>query len=142
MYALLERLHGHLGWLGLAVLLHPVITLRRSVITRRCRLSVILAAMLISAPSILGWWLYPTYRQQVKPSLIMRSENWALAFETKEHLAWFALVLTWSGVMTVFLAGNQGRRVARMLLGCAFVCGLIVGVLGVLIAGQAHPGWQ
>ncbi|MEL6346636.1 MAG: hypothetical protein AAFV53_26220 [Myxococcota bacterium] len=143
-YALLERLHGHLGWLGLAVLLHPVITLGKNPPPRRStRLSVWLAAALMLAPYGVGWAIYPTYRSRVKPGLMREALPWAMAFETKEHLAFMAVALAVSGALTLAFAGNTegGRRSARALLAAAWLCGLAVGILGLLIASRAHPAW-
>ena len=71
LFALLERLHGHTAVLGLAVLLHPVITLARGrVLGKGGRWSAALAALLIALPSVAGWLLYPHYREQIKPVLV------------------------------------------------------------------------
>ncbi|MFT5686744.1 MAG: hypothetical protein ACI8RZ_007701 [Myxococcota bacterium] len=138
-YALFARLHGHLGWLGLAVLLHPILLLRRGVLSRMGRLTAWLALLLITAPYAAGLWLYPTYRTAVKPALLTASPRAALAFETKEHLAFFVVMLTTSGVASALLGGSI--PLTRSLLTSAWLCGLAVGILGVLIAATAHPGW-
>ena len=139
-YALFARLHGHLGWLGLAVLLHPILLLSRGgALSRLGRLTVWLALALITAPYAAGLLLYPTYRSAVKPALISSALPWAMAFETKEHLAFFTVVLTLSGGTAILLRGPD--RLALALLSSAWLCGVTVGVLGVLIASHAHPGW-
>lgn len=144
LFALLERAHGHLGWLGLAVLLHPVLTLgRRGAVTRGMRWSAGLAAALIAAPYALGWAIYPTYRAHIKPGLVRETVSVALAFETKEHLALFTLALTLSGVAALWAGGRspEGRRAARVLLTAAWLCGVAVGALGIFVASVAHPAW-
>lgn len=144
LYALAERLHGHLGWLGLAVLLHPVITLRRRKgLSRGARWSVALAAALMLAPYALGWWIYPTYRAEVKPLLMRESVPWVLAFEAKEHLAFMALALTVGGAGAVLADGRRAatREAAWSLLALGWLCGVATGILGVMIAARAHPGW-
>lgn len=144
LFALLERLHGHAGVLGLAVLLHPVITLRsRRRLTKRARLSALLAALLIALPFATGWMLYPSYRAHVKPSLVREASQVAWAFETKEHLAFFTLALTLGGVAVLLGRGQtpEGRRLAGSLLGLAWLCGLTVAALGVLVAAGASPAW-
>lgn len=144
LYALLERLHGHLALLGLAVLLHPVITLgRRGRPTRGQRWSVGLAALLLTLPALGGAWLYPTYRAEVKPRLLRDELELARAFESKEHLAFAAVVLTLAGAAALFAAGEEaeGRRLARLLLGLGWCCGLLVGLLGIFVASGAHPAW-
>lgn len=138
-YALLARLHGHLGWLGLAVLLHPILLLRRGPLSRLGRLTAWIALALITAPYTAGLWLYPTYRTAVKPDLLAASPAAARAFETKEHLAFFAVMLTASGVATALLRGPI--PLTRALLLSAWLCGVIVGGLGILIASTAHPAW-
>ncbi|MCB9742673.1 MAG: hypothetical protein H6740_08740 [Alphaproteobacteria bacterium] len=144
LFALAERLHGHLGLLGLAVLLHPVITLRRRRgLTRGARLSALLAALLIALPFASGWAIYPSYRAHVKPGLVREAQSWAWAFETKEHLAFFTLALTLGGVAVMLGRGQtpEGRRLASALLSLAWGCGLCVGILGVLVAAVTAPAW-
>ncbi len=144
LYALLERVHGHLAVLGLAVLLHPVLSLGRGRgLGRGLRWSAGLAAVLITVPAALGAWLYPTYRSQVKPGLLRDRLEVASVFESKEHLAFFTVMLTLAGVGALFLGGGEPRtrRVARALLAAAWVCGLCTGLMGIYVAGGAHPGW-
>lgn len=144
LYALLERLHGHVGVLGLAVLLHPVLTLRwRRGLSRGQRWSVGLAAALIAAPFASGWWLYPTYRAHVKPGLVRDATQLAWAFERKEHLAFFTLALTLGGAAALLADGRspEGRRLAHVLLTLAWLCGASTAALGVLVASAAAPAW-
>lgn len=141
LYALLERVHGHIALLGLAVLLHPVITLwRRKGLTRGTRLSANIAAVFLVVQYALGWLVYPTYRKTVKPGLVQEALPYAMAFETKEHLAIMAVALTLGGVGTLHAAGRTeaGRKAARVLLLMAWLCGVAVGVMGVVIAARAH----
>ncbi|MCO4744943.1 MAG: hypothetical protein KC912_09145 [Proteobacteria bacterium] len=144
LYALLERLHGHLGWLGLAVLLHPVITLGKGRgVSRRMQLSADLAALLMAAPFALGAVIYPTYRSGVKPELVAQAPAVAAVFETKEHLAVFAVALAISGALVLRGAGKSaaGRRAARSMLAGAFVCAVMTGLAGLWVASHAHPAW-
>ena len=94
-------------------------------------------------PYALGAWLYPTYRASVKPALIRDHIELARVFETKEHLAFFAVVLTLAGAAVLLAGGGAGptRRLARVLLSAGWACGLFTGLLGVWVAGGAHPGW-
>ena len=142
-YALLVRIHGHFGSLGLALLLHPVISLGRPGWRRGQRWSAALAALLISLPYGLGTLVYPSYRLRVKPDLVAHHRDLALAFEVKEHLAFCCLVLTWGGVVALWGAGSSevGRKAARSTLACALICGLAVGGIGVVVGAVAHPGW-
>jgi len=143
-YALLARMHGLFGFLGLALLLHPVVGLGRpGRPTRGARWAAGLAAALISGPVLIGWLLYPTYRQAVKPGLLRDALPVALAFETKEHLGAMCLALALGGAAVLFAAGAGpvGRRAARALFAAAFACGLGAGALGIGVAAVAHPGW-
>jgi hypothetical protein len=136
-FALLERMHGHAAVLGLAVLLHPVVTLRRrKALTLWSVRTADLGALLIAMPWVAGWWLYPTYRLDVKPGLWAEHRQIALLFETKEHLAALTLFLVVSGAITLRAAGNtaSGRRTAWTLLACAWVAGAMTGGLGVFVS--------
>ena len=144
VYALLTRLHGVLGWLGLAALAHPVLTLRpRLRPSARQRLSAALAVALVSAPAAIGWAIYPSYRAQVKPGLVVDALPWAMAFETKEHLATMTVALAWGGGVALWQAGDKrpGRAAARALFGAALLCGVAVGLIGLVVGAAAHPGW-
>lgn len=143
LYGLLERVHGHAAMLGLAVLLHPVLALRRKGLSRGMRWSLGLAGALIAGPTLLGWVLYPTYRSHVKPTLVQESLPVALAFESKEHLAFVCLALTLSGVCVGLLSARSrpAQQVAWALLTGAWGCGLLAGALGIWVAAVAQPGW-
>lgn len=144
LYGLLARVHGHAGWLGLAVLLHPVITLGRAKgVSWRMQLSADLGAALLALPFALGLFVYPTYRSGVKPGLLLHEPAVAAAFETKEHLAVFSLALALAGAGVLRGAGGHaaGRRAARHLFAWAWACGISVGLLGVWVGAHAHPGW-
>lgn len=143
-YALLVRIHGHLGSLGLVLLLHPLISLGRPGWRWGQRWSAALAALLISLPYGLGTLVYPSYRARVKPDLVAHHHGMALAFEVKEHLAFCCLVLTWGGVLALWATGQRvaGRKAARSALACALICGVIAGGIGLVVGAVAHPGWQ
>lgn len=143
-FAWLARLHGLVATLGIAVLAHPVVLLR----TRRAAapltlLTAELGAALLAAPFALGWWLYPVYTQRVKVALWTHHPDAVLRFETKEHLAAMATALAVGGALTLRVAGRDrpGREAAWALLACGWVMGLGAAVLGVYVAGRAHPAW-
>ncbi len=143
-FALLERLHGHLAVLGLALLVHPLVSLRRRPgLSSRTRLTAELAALLLAIPTALGLWLYPTYRQQVKPGLVQEHLPLALGFETKEHLAVACVALVLGGTAMLRLAGRRAdaRAAAWWLLAAGWLCGVLTAGLGVWIASGASPGW-
>lgn len=140
-YALAERLHGHLALLGLAVLLHPVITLRvRRGVSKRMQLSADLGALLLVLPYIGGLLLYPAYRANVKKVLLLDQPAVAAGFESKEHLAAMAVALAIGGALTLRASGTDaGRRTARALLFAGWVCGFAAAILGLWVASSAHP---
>lgn len=141
-FALWQRVHGHLAVLGLAVLLHPVITLaRRRLLTRGLWWSVIAAVGLLCSSFALGWWLYPTYRAKVKPGLYADHPEVMLRFESKEHLAWFTVSLVVAGALMLGSGREGAREPARHLLAAAWLTGVITAALGVHVAASAGPGW-
>ncbi len=144
LFGLLERVHGHLAVLAVALLLHPVITLTtRRLLTRWTVRSAELGALLLGASFGLGWFIYPDYRGLVKPTLLSEAPRVAAAFETKEHLAFCAASLALAGAVALRRAGRtpQGRTVARSLLLAAFLCAATTGALGIFVASIAQPGW-
>jgi len=144
LFGLLERVHGHLAVLAVALLLHPVITLTtRRLLTRWTVRSAELAALLLGASFGLGWFVYPEYRGFVKPTLLAEAPRVAAAFETKEHLAFCAAALAVAGAVTLRRAGatDAGRSTARALLLAAWICAVTTGGLGIFVASIAQPGW-
>lgn len=144
LFGLVERLHGHLGVLGLAMLLHPVITLpRRPRLTPWTVRTAEIAAAMLTATFALGWWIYPAYRADVKPSLLRDAPFVALRFESKEHLAFCAAALAVGGAIALRRVGGtrDGRRLAWALLLSAWVCGVLTAGLGIFVASIAQPGW-
>jgi hypothetical protein len=133
-YALLARVHGHLGWIGVALLLHPVLFLGRPGGARRARPLAWAAVALLTVQSALGAAAYPAYRQGPKRLLLQHALGAAQAFEVKEHLAFCALVLAWGGA----LALDGHPRAARALLAGAAACGVAVGLLGVLVGAAVR----
>src|SRR5262249_32749606 len=90
---LLERVHGHVGWLAALALAHPALLLRRP---RRNVLGVATAAtVLVTLAASLGALLYPAYRGSIKPLLFATAPAAGALFERKEHLGVAALVLAW-----------------------------------------------
>lgn len=143
-YALLERLHDHLALLGLAVLIHPLLTLRaRAGLSRRTLLTADLGALLLLLPYVGGWLLYPTYRARVKPGLLRQDLPLALRFETKEHLAVMTVALALGAAVALHAAGRtpQGRTAAWWMLLLAAGCGLATAALGLWVSAGATPAW-
>jgi hypothetical protein len=136
----LERVHGHLGWLSVAALLHPAILLRNP--KRRARLSVVLATLFAVATAVLGVTIYPHYRERLKQHLFIETPRVGWLFERKEHLAVAAVALALAGCVAhlsspMFEDEGVRRTVAKLahraFVG-AFVIAVIVAVLGVTVA--------
>jgi hypothetical protein len=144
LFALLERVHGHLALLGLALLLHPIVSLmRRKGVPWWTQATADLAALLLAAPFGLGWWIYSDYRAHVKGGLYATKSPALPAFETKEHLAVFAMALAIAGTLTLRLAGKDpgGRRTALALLLSAWCCGVVTGVIGMWVSAVTTHAW-
>ncbi|MCB9603838.1 MAG: hypothetical protein H6721_16260 [Sandaracinus sp.] len=138
IWRVLESVHGHLGVLAAAALLHPAILLRRGLpLSRGGRWSVGLTAFVTAAAFGLGVGIYEAYRDQVKRPLFRFDREVGLLFETKEHLAWAVVCLALGGAAAAFLAGPRDRRtrqLAALAFALASVLCLIVVVLGTWVA--------
>jgi hypothetical protein len=136
----LERIHGHLGWLSVAALLHPAIFLRNP--KRRARLSVSLATGFVVLTAVFGVYIYPLYRERIKRQLFIETPKVGWMFERKEHLAVGAVAFALAGCLAhvgLPAFGNQGirhtmARLAHRSFVVAFVLALLVACLGVAVA--------
>jgi hypothetical protein len=136
----LEHVHGHLGWLAAAALLHPAILLRSP--RRRAHLSVALATGFVTLVGALGAYLYGPYRDLVKQKLFIEAPQVGLLFERKEHLAFGAIMLAWAGAAAYFAAARTNDESLRLPLrrfafrAFVFSCALtaIVAGLGIAVA--------
>lgn len=141
LYAWLEQLHGLLGVLGAALILHPVVTLRTAKRPSRwTQFTADLGAALWVAPFVIGWQIYPSYRHHIKPRLWVEQHQVALSFESKEHLAFLATTLAVAGALTL-RAGSRERelvRLAHALFLTAWGCGAVTAILGVHVSSAAH----
>ena len=136
----LEHVHGHLGWLGVAALLHPAILLRNP--KRRARLSVALATGLVLATALFGVGIYPLYRERIKQHIFIEARRIGWMFERKEHLAVGAVAFALAGCLShltlpLFADGELKRTMAILAhraFVVAFVLALLVASLGVAVA--------
>ncbi|MGO8993043.1 MAG: hypothetical protein ACLQVI_06930 [Polyangiaceae bacterium] len=136
----LEHIHGHLGWLSAAALLHPAIILRNP--KRRARLSVSLATGLVVATALFGGYIYPLYRERIKQHIFIEGPKVGWMFERKEHLAVGAVVFALVGCvshLTLGLVADEEvkrtmARLAHRAFLVAFALALIVATLGVWVA--------
>jgi hypothetical protein len=137
---MLEHIHGHLGWLSVAALLHPAIFLRNP--RRRARLSASLATGFVVVTALLGATIYPLYRERIKQRIFIEAPKLGWMFERKEHLAVgaaaFALVGCISHLSLPLVADDGVKRTLARLAHRAFVVSfalaVIVAVLGVSVA--------
>jgi hypothetical protein len=136
----LEHVHGHLGWLSVAALLHPAILLRNT--KRRARLSVSLATGFVVVTALLGGTIYPLYRERIKQHIFLEAPRLGWMFERKEHLAVGAVTFALVGCvshLTLPLMEDGGikqtmARLAHRAFVAAFGLALIAAVLGVSVA--------
>jgi hypothetical protein len=136
----IERVHGHLGWLAVAALLHPAILLRNP--KRRARLAVAFTTSLVVVTSLLGGSIYPEYRARIKQHLFIEAPKLGWMFERKEHLAVGAVTFALIGCIAhlslpVFAEEHTRRTMARLahrsfVLSFAFAA--VVAVIGVAVA--------
>jgi hypothetical protein len=136
----LERIHGHLGWLSVAALLHPAILLKQP--RRRATLAVSLTTLSVVATALLGGAIYPSYRDRLKQHIFIEAPKVGWLFERKEHLAVGVVGLALAGCIAhlslPIFEGESTRlvvaRLAHRAFVAAFVLALVVAVLGVSVA--------
>ena len=136
---LTEHIHGHLGWLAAATLIHPAIVLRSR--TRRAHLAVALSAGFVTVAAGLGVGLYVAYRATLKQGIFMHAPTIGLLFERKEHLAFGAVLLAWAGAAAYFAAPRATPETRERLRTIAFqsfcasaALAVLVAVLGTVVA--------
>ena len=138
----LERIHGHGGWLAVAALLHPAIILRNP--KRRAPLSVALSTSFATAFGLLGAYIYPQYRLRLKQRIFMESPSIGWLFERKEHLAVGAIAFALAGCIAHFATRTFDddahrvvvARLAHRSFVVSFVLALTVAILGVVVASH------
>lgn len=136
--ALVLAVHGYLGALAVAALVHPAVLLRRGKPpTRGGRLAVLGAALTTTLTFGLGVALYADYRAEVRRALFADSRVAGLLFETKEHLAFGALCLALGGAVAALSASRDAvelRRAAALAFAAAALATLLVVALGTYVA--------
>jgi hypothetical protein len=137
---LLEHLHGHLGWLVAAVLVHPAIVLRRP--KRRAHLAVALSVALVTLVASLGVYLYVPYREKLRQQIFLHAPRIGLLFERKEHMAFAAFALAWAGALSYLAATRVKdertfaalRKAAHWSFVAAAALAIVVATLGTIVA--------
>lgn len=131
---LLRGIHGHVGLLAVAALIHPVFTLRGARVSRGARWGAWGATTLAIGAFAAGWALYPGYRSGTKRELLHAAPHLAQAFEVKEHLAFYAVVLSIAGAgLVVGVPNRGGLRAARWCYGLGGALALAVVALGTTV---------
>jgi len=129
---LVERVHGHLGWLAAAALLHPAIVLRST--ARRAHLAVTSSLALVTLASAIGAWLYVPYRDRLKQGIFLRAPAVGYLFERKEHLAFGALMLAWAGAAAYVGALGATAAMREKLRVAAYRAYVAAAVLAIIVA--------
>ena len=132
-----ERVHGHAGWLAVAVLAHPAWILRDP--QRRAPWATGLGTGSLSAVALAGAALYPRYRELVRPELFGAYPALGWWFERKEHLAVGALAFAWAGWVAHRASTAESRppvlaRLAHHAYAAAFVLALASAAIGTVVA--------
>ncbi len=127
-----EHIHGHLGWLSAAALLHPAILLRNP--KRRAHLSVLLATLFPTIVGAMGAALYAPYREKVKQHLFIDAPSIGLLFERKEHLAFGAIFLAWAGAAAYYAAIGAEPKLGAALRTFTFRAYVVATVLAIATA--------
>jgi hypothetical protein len=139
---LFAHLHGHMGWLAAAVLIHPAIVLKRRA---RADFAVGLALAFVTAAGAMGAFLYPVYREKIKQSIFIQDPRIGLLFERKEHLAFGAVALAWVGAIAYLAARGSAlnenpsvrdsmRRASHLAFVAAAALAVVVAALGTVVA--------
>jgi hypothetical protein len=131
---LLEHVHGHLGWLAAALLVHPAIVLRDR--RRRAHLAVALSTAAVTIGAGLGVFLYGHYRERLKADLYASAPDLGQLFERKEHLAFGAVLLAWAGASAYFGAPRASAAVRATLRTTAFRAFVAASVLALVVAAM------
>ena len=129
---LLEHVHGHLGWLAAAVLVHPAVVLRDR--RRRAHLAVALATGGVTVGAALGLLLYVWWRELLKQQVFFEAPAIGLLFERKEHLAFGAVVLAWAGAAAYFAAPRASGATRERLRTIAFRAFVAAAALAIAVA--------
>lgn len=125
-----EHLHGHIGWLAAAALVHPAILLRNT--QGRAHWSVGLAVGIVTLAAALGAAMYPAYRETLRQPIFASSLTVGYLFERKEHLAFGVVMLAWTGGLAyggAWMAEGPIRESLRRAAHRAFVVAAVLAVV-------------
>lgn len=135
---IVEAVHGHVGFLAAAALLHPAILLRRGQqLSRGARYALALSTGFAVTAFSLGIYIYEDYRTHVKQNLFRINMRAGFCFETKEHLAFIVLCLALGAMGCAFAAPKEARglrRAAAATYLSAALLAITVCILGTYVA--------
>ena len=141
----LQSIHGHLGMLAAAALIHPAIVLRRGKpLSYRGRWAVSLSTGFTVLAYSAGIAIYADYRNLVKRALFHENLHAGMLFETKEHLALSVVCLALGGLVAALAAPRRAtalRRSAAVIYALAAALCLLTGALGVYVT-SVHGFWH
>ncbi len=126
-------LHAIASVLGLLLLSVALFRLLRADPVLRTRRLAALAGCLMMAPFALGCTIYPHYRTEVKPGLLVDYPALAAAFESKEHLAAMGVCCVLGGAGALLSTDPPGLRAARSMLGAGWLLCMCSAVIGVAV---------
>lgn len=128
----LERIHGHAGWLCAASLIHPAMLLRDR--RRRADVAVGVSTLLVTSVAALGLFLYVEYRERLKQQIFTSAPDIGFVFERKEHLAFGAVMLAWAGGAAYFGAARAAAPLRDTLRTIAFRAFVAAALLATAVA--------
>lgn len=138
LFRVLESVHGHLGVLALAALIHPAILLRKGKpLSRRNRYAVIGSTLFAVLAFASGIVIYEQFRAEVKRPLFSASLKAGLMFETKEHIAFAVCTMSLGALVCALVAPKQSnglRRAAALTYALAASFCIVVAGLGTYVA--------
>jgi len=122
-------LHAIAAALGLTLLTVALLRLRAE--DARARQVATAAGLLMAVPFSLGASIYPAYRLQIKPDLLVAHPQLAAAFESKEHLAAMGLCCVLGGAGAFLVP--EGGRAGRSLLSTGWLLCVSAAAIGVVV---------
>jgi hypothetical protein len=135
---ILESIHGHLGVLAVAALIHPALLLRKGKpLTFATKWACGLSTSFAVAAFATGLTLYGSYREIVKRPLLVEHLDVGMLFETKEHLAWAVVTMAAGALLTALAApreSTQLRRAAAAVYAAAVILALCTAGIGTYVA--------
>ncbi len=135
----LQKIHGHLGLLALALCLHPWFSLRKATRPgRAARIACYLATLAVVLVNVMGWVVYPDYRIEIKPVLYAADPLLGDLFEVKEHLAWYSLAFAAAGAAVTWFGRDvrdeRFRSAIRLTYTFSAALVLVVAAIGVYLS--------